>query len=79
MNGDLSWSLVRASRLRPDAAGIVDGSTFIKLRDPHRHDCEIQAPRLIWRIPTINLVCNNEQPLLAVLEQERTYEVLRRS
>jgi hypothetical protein len=29
MNGDLSWSLARASRLRPDAPGIVDGSTFI--------------------------------------------------
>jgi long-chain acyl-CoA synthetase len=29
MNGDLSWSLVRASRLRPDAAGIVDGSRVV--------------------------------------------------
>jgi long-chain acyl-CoA synthetase len=29
MNGDLSWSLVRASRLRPDAPGIVDGSRVV--------------------------------------------------
>lgn len=29
MNGDLSWPLVRASRLRPDAPGIVDGSKVV--------------------------------------------------